>query len=451
MVTQRVSTRQGVPQDGYSPGEMTATPWGRADELRSRKLRPGPGLSRELVAENQRERLFAALVAVVAERGYAATNVSDLLDLSGVSRSAFYRYFPNKQECFLAAFDAIVGKVTAQVAEAYMREGSVEDRLMATLDAVAAFVVSQPAASRLAFVDYFAVGPEAMDRVEDATTALQRLILEGFKDVPERAGVPPLVIRGIIGGVRKITHTRLRRGEEAELPKLMPVIRDCALAFQTPSTPLRSTRSGAAPAGVPIPPSSVPSERIFAAMAETVASRGYGGTTVAEVATRASTSLSTFYALFDSKEEAFVAAHEAAVARLLAAAVPAFNRAPDWPHAVRAGLAAFLDATASDESWARLGIVEVLAAGPEAMERRDQAIDMFTSFLQPGLEHAPETDPVVFETIGGAVFNLMFDHIRRRGAHRLPELLPVTTVLALAPFIGTDAAVAVANERTRVR
>jgi AcrR family transcriptional regulator len=439
------------PNPGTVAGEMTATPWGRADELRARKLRPGPGLSRELVAENQRERLFAALVAVVAERGYAATTVGDLLELSGISRSAFYRYFPNKERCFLAAFDAIVGMVTAQVAGAYARDGSVEDRLAATLDAVAAFVVSQPAASRLAFVDYYAVGPEAMDRAEDATTALQQLILEGFREVPERAGVPPLVIRGLIGGIRKILHTRLRRGEEAELPKLMPVVRDCALAFRTPSTPLRSPRGGAAPAVVPLAPSSVPSERIFAAMAETVAAKGYGGTTVAEVAARASTSLSTFYTLFDGKEEAFVAAHEAAVARSLAAAVPAFNLAPDWPHAVRAGLAAFLEGTAADESWARLGIVEVLAAGPKAMERRDAAIDMFTAFLQPGLEHAPDTDPVVFETIGGAVFNLMFDHIRRRGAHRLPELLPVTTLLALAPFIGTDAAVAVANERTRVR
>jgi AcrR family transcriptional regulator len=269
--------------------------------------------------------------------------------------------------------------------------------------------------------------------------------------VPERAGVPPLVIRGVIGGVRKITHTRLRRGEEAKLPELMPAVRDCALAFSTPSTPLRSPRGAAPAAPVPMPAGSVPSERIFSAMAETVAARGYAGTTVAEVAARASTSLSTFYALFEGKEEAFIAAHEAAVARLLAAAVPAFNRAPDWPHAVRAGLAAFLDATAADESWARLGIVEVLAAGPEAMERRDQAIDMFTAFLRPGLEHAPDTDAVVFETIGGAVFNLMFDHIRRRGAHRLPELLPVTTLIALAPFIGTDAAVAVANERTRVR
>lgn len=430
---------------------MTLTPWGRADELRSRRLPPGPGLAREVVDQNQRERLLAALVAVVAERGYRDTTVADLLELSGVSRSAFYRLFADKRECFLEAFDGVVAAAAGDVARAYSGDGPWDERLRAALDAFAAFVVAQPAAARIAFVEYYAVGSEAMDRAEDATTGFQELILDGFAQVPERAGVPPLVVRGFIGGIRKIAHSRLRRGQADELPELMPALWECALTFETPAVALRRPRSRSAPEGLRLPPTSDPAERIFGAMAECVAEKGYGGTAVAEVAARASVSLSTFYALFDGKQEAFVAAYESATARALAAAVPAFNRASDWPHAVRAALAAFLDVTAADRNWAHLGIVEVLAAGPVAMERRDQAIDMFTSLLEPGLEHAPDRDRIVFEAIGGAIFNLMFDHIRRRGAERLPELLPVCVVLALTPFVGTDAAVAIANERSRIR
>jgi AcrR family transcriptional regulator len=430
---------------------MTLTPWGRADELRSRRLRPGPGLAREVVDQNQRDRLLAALVAVVAERGYADATVADLLDLSGVSRSAFYRHFANKQECFLAAFDAIVAAAATGVARAYTADGPLDERLRGALEAFAEFVVAQPAAAQIAFVEYFAVGAEAMDRAELATTAFQELILDGYRSVPERAGVPPLVVRGLLGGIRKIAHTRLRRGQADALPGLVPALWECALTFETPSAPLRRPRARTSPEGLRLPPSSDPAERIFDAMAECVAEKGFASTTVAEVAARASISLSTFYALFDGKPEAFTAAYEAATARALAAAVPVFNRAPDWPHAVRAALAAFLDVVAADRNWAHLGIVEVLAAGPKAMERRDQAIDAFTSLLEPGREHAPDTEPIVFEAIGGAIFNLMFDHIRRRGAERLPELLPVATVLALTPFIGTDAAVEIANERSRVR
>jgi AcrR family transcriptional regulator len=78
------------------------TPWGDARTLRDRKLRPGQRLPPDQVARNQRARLFAALVAVVAEKGYEATRVADLLELSGVSRSAFYEHFGDKEDCLLA-------------------------------------------------------------------------------------------------------------------------------------------------------------------------------------------------------------------------------------------------------------------------------------------------------------------------------------------------------------
>src|ERR1700761_8154472 len=93
---------------GYRAPTMVKTPWGDAATLRERKLRPGRGTPREEAERNQRERLFAAMVATVAEKGYEATTVADLVELSGVSRSAFYRHFADKQACFLAAVEAIV-------------------------------------------------------------------------------------------------------------------------------------------------------------------------------------------------------------------------------------------------------------------------------------------------------------------------------------------------------
>src|SRR4051794_39467696 len=87
---------------------IVATPWGMSDSLRDRRLRPGPGIPREDVAANQRERLFGALVASVAERGYAATTVGDLVEISGVSSRTFYDLFPDKQACYLAALEAII-------------------------------------------------------------------------------------------------------------------------------------------------------------------------------------------------------------------------------------------------------------------------------------------------------------------------------------------------------
>src|ERR1700753_2601247 len=93
----------------YGPVAMVTTPWGDAGTLRDRKLQPGRRLPPEEVARNQQERLFAALVAVVAEKGYEATRVEDLLELSGVSRSAFYAHFSDKEEGLLARLAPLLG------------------------------------------------------------------------------------------------------------------------------------------------------------------------------------------------------------------------------------------------------------------------------------------------------------------------------------------------------
>src|SRR5215469_14433483 len=84
------------------------TPWGDSSRLRERMLPRGRGTPREQAERNQRERLFAAMVATTAEKGYEGTTVADLIELSGVSRSAFYRHFADKEECFLAAISALV-------------------------------------------------------------------------------------------------------------------------------------------------------------------------------------------------------------------------------------------------------------------------------------------------------------------------------------------------------
>src|ERR1044072_4439531 len=56
-------------------------------------------LAPEDVLRNQRERLVAAVPGVVAERGYAAMWVSDIVRAPAVSRNAFYANFADKRAC----------------------------------------------------------------------------------------------------------------------------------------------------------------------------------------------------------------------------------------------------------------------------------------------------------------------------------------------------------------
>jgi AcrR family transcriptional regulator len=187
-------------------------------------------------------------------------------------------------------------------------------------------------------------------------------------------------------------------------------------------------------------------ERILDALAVSVAEKGYPAVTVADIARTAATSLSTFYAHFANKEEAFLGALDSIKTQSIEASLPAYSGASDWPQAVRAGLRALIDYIAVQPAWAHLGLVAVYAAGPRALALNDDLGVAFQGALGPGYERSPTTPPIAAEAISGATYALMSDHVRARGAERLGAIVPMATFLSLAPFIGTDAACAVANE-----
>ena len=322
----------------YGPVAMVTTPWGDAGTLRDRKLQPGRRLPPEEVARNQQERLFAALVAVVADKGYEATRVEDLLELSGVSRSAFYAHFSDKEECLLAALNAFVGPTVGAI---FADGGPPPDELRArqAFDAFINLIVEQAAAARMCLVEIYAAGPRAIEEIDRTTDSVQAFLSATLEQVPGRKGMPPEIVRAMVGGVRKVIHSRLYRHEEEELIELIPQMWDWFAVYEPPPEPLRRPRNRAAQDGGPANGYD-PAERILRALAAVVAEKGYPAMTIGDIAARASISLSTFYANFADKEEAMLAAVDSGSSQMLATTLPAFRRAPDWPHAVRGAFGA---------------------------------------------------------------------------------------------------------------
>src|SRR6478672_6443881 len=66
----------------------------------------------------QRERMLDAVVAAVAEKGYAEMTVADVVARAGVSRRTFYEQFDDRLDCFLAAYVANVEALIAEIAAA---------------------------------------------------------------------------------------------------------------------------------------------------------------------------------------------------------------------------------------------------------------------------------------------------------------------------------------------
>jgi AcrR family transcriptional regulator len=427
---------------------MVDTPWGDAAELKARQLRPGRGKPREEVERSQRERMFAAMVALVAEQGYEATKVADLIKLSGVARDSFYHLFGDKQKCFIAAIEALVGPALETVEAGLQQPGDVELARQA-FETLLQKIVDQPAAAKMCFVDVYAAGPEGVALVDRTIDAFELLVTQMLDQTPGYEGMPSEIVRALIGGVQKVIHKRLYRGQEEQLLELAPQLWDWLFLYPTPPGPLKPPRrvSRKTPPFEERQAASSPPERILRALAAVVSEKGYHETTVSDIVERAKTSTRTFYETFDTKEDAMVAALDSGSQRMLAEAMPAFRRSPDWQNAIQATQEAMFTFGVQEPEYARLGAVEIFGAGTRALEQREKVTEMMELLLQHGYEVVnPEVPEITPEAIGGALYALFYDHVRQKGAKRLPEIVPPVVWVTLVPFLGAEEAYALATK-----
>jgi AcrR family transcriptional regulator len=187
-------------------------------------------------------------------------------------------------------------------------------------------------------------------------------------------------------------------------------------------------------------------------MIEVVSERGYPETRVVDVIGVAGVSRKTFYELFDSKEDCFLAAYDVLLENLLEDAGNAFEAKPGAPWAERIGVAlgALLEHLSEHPAEARFAIVEVLAAGPKALARRDAALRQFTGFLEPGRsETSVELPGITSLSIAGGINELLYSEILHGAVARLPSRLPDLMFWVTLPFLGAEGAAA-ERERTRL-
>ncbi len=186
---------------------------------------------------------------------------------------------------------------------------------------------------------------------------------------------------------------------------------------------------------------------MLAAMAAAAAAKGYARVSVADVIERAAVSRRTFYEHFDNKQECFLAAYEEAVGLLLGGIEDAIAQAaPDWAKAAADATAAYLEMLASNPDLAQTFLVEILAAGPEALERRDQVHERFARQLETlhaaarrDLSGLPEVPRYVYRACVGAIHELVVEELRRRGPASLPELLEPVLAVELSLLAGPEA------------
>jgi AcrR family transcriptional regulator len=184
--------------------------------------------------------------------------------------------------------------------------------------------------------------------------------------------------------------------------------------------------------------------RILTAMAEVASERGAGAASVAHIVSRAGVSRRTFYDLFEDREDCFLATFEEALAQAATTVLPAYRGQARWRERIRAALLALLVFFDEQPALARLCVVEALAAGPRALERRAGVVDVLVRVVDEGRSErpvrVPEPPPLAAEGAVGAVLAVIHRRLVIGGSEPLTNLLGELMSAIVLPYLGGSAA-----------
>lgn len=228
--------------------KMQAAYWSRVSDFGGELAVPsGPlqagrhPLTREVVLASQRGRLLDAMAHTVAERGYGATTVANVVARAGVSRKTFYEHFKDKEGCFLALYDTGIAYVLGRIAETLDAEAAesgaqgakpnpesshsdAHARIAAGLEAFLSVLADEPAFSRAIILEVHAAGSTALARRRATLEAFAQRYLSINEQARQKNPASPElsheIALALVGAILELVSIRIEDGALGELTEL---------------------------------------------------------------------------------------------------------------------------------------------------------------------------------------------------------------------------------------
>jgi AcrR family transcriptional regulator len=183
-------------------------------------------------------------------------------------------------------------------------------------------------------------------------------------------------------------------------------------------------------------------QMILDGMLEAVGAEGYDRTSVRSVLDRTGVYRQAFYDSFADKDECYLQALESGIARFEAVVLAAASGETSWQGQLRAGLGALLDLLDADPDYGRGVIVEVHAAGPEALAKRTEAMKRATAFIDRARAELSEEAPpaIAPEGVAAGIHSVIHARLAAGADDGFRQLLPEFMYFAVMPYFGAEAA-----------
>lgn len=183
--------------------------------------------------------------------------------------------------------------------------------------------------------------------------------------------------------------------------------------------------------------------RMLASTFDVLSERGAANVSVAHIVARSGVSRRTFYELFDSREDCFLAAFNEALALLSARVIAAYASEQKWRDRIRSGLMALLGFLDEEPEMARALVVESLSAGPVTLEHRSQVLEELASVLDEARSQsaaAGALPPLTAQGLVGGALSLIHTRILHPQDGPLIMLTNQLMSMIVLPYLGASAA-----------
>jgi AcrR family transcriptional regulator len=200
---------------------------------------------RAVVAESQRERLLVAMADATAAKSYANVAVADVIERAGVSRRSFYEHFANKEECFLAAYDAGVEALLHAIAEAEAAADGPLAGARAGTEVYLQLLADNPAFARTFLIEVLGAGPAALERRDAVHQRFADRLAEAHAAIAQQLGAAatlsmpaPYIYRAAVGAIHELVIDRLLKEGAEALPGLLDAMLEVEVRLLgTPAVP----------------------------------------------------------------------------------------------------------------------------------------------------------------------------------------------------------------------
>jgi AcrR family transcriptional regulator len=185
-----------------------------------------------------RGRLLAGMAASIAERGYAASTIADVVRHARVSKRTFYEHFSDKEAAYLTLYSVVSDRLLAVIAETAELDGTWRERIDAAATAYLAELAARPALTRTYLLEIQAAGPRALvarREIHGRFAALLRTLTQvAAEEDPSLRALSPAMATAVVGAVNELVLLAVEHDDIERLPELSGTATELLAALVAP-------------------------------------------------------------------------------------------------------------------------------------------------------------------------------------------------------------------------